>query len=246
MSCVRPSPPDCFVNPGCPDEFGCIAGICPDFTIKRNDTMPAFRVSVEDENGPIDLTDLVLEASMWAKAKLKKDITDSDTWLQFADNIGFQQGLVGDTIVLDRVRGPEHMRIIGFDEAGKRVEVERGVHGTTPSAWKKGTPLRIFRFISAPATTEMIIEDIQQVDGSTLCDQLIESFLVYNWTSNDTCVPGCFYLEFKLLSMDPNSIVVPSVTPICFSGVGVAWVRRFPVCGDGFLIKICNSFTQEI
>ena len=246
MSCVNTSPPECFINPGCPDEFGCIAGVCPDFTIKRHDTMPPFKVSVEDENGPLDLTDLILEASMWAKAKLKKDITATDTWLQFADNIGFQQALVGDTIVFDRVRGPEHMLIIGFDETNKKVQVERAAHGTTASVWKKGTPLRVFRFISAPAVTEMVIEDIQQLDGTTLCDQLIESYLVYNWTATDTCVPGCFYLEFKLLSMDPTNLIVPSVTPECFSGVGVAWVRRFPVCGDGFLIKICDSPSAEI
>lgn len=234
-----------MTNPGCPNEFGCIPGVCPDFTIKRHDTQPPFKVAVSDDNGPLDLTDLVLEASMWAKAKLKKDITSFDTFIQLADNIGFQQALVGDTIVLERVRGPEHMRIIGFDEANKRIEVERAVHGSTASAWKKGTKLRIFRFISAPATTEMVYEDLEQVDGTTLCDQLMDSFLIYNWTANDTCVPGCFYLEFKLLSIDPNNIIVPSVTPVCFSGVGVSWVRRFPVCGDGFLIKICESPTAE-
>lgn len=235
-----------MINPGCPDEFGCLPGVCPDFTTKRHDTLPPFKFSVSDESGPLDLTNLVLEASMWAKAKLKKDITDSDTFIQLADNIGFQQILVGDTIAFDRVRSPEHMTVIGFDEANKKVEVERGVHNTTPSAWKKGTKIRIFRFISAAGTTEMVYEDIDQVDGTTLCDQLMESFLVYKWTANDTCVPGCFYLEFKLLSMDPNNIIVPSVTPVCFSGVGVSSVRRFPVCGDGFLIKICDSPTAEL
>jgi hypothetical protein len=140
------------------------------------------------------------------------------------------------------------MLVTGFDEDKKTIQVERGVHNTTPSCWKRGTGFRIFRFMSASAFTEMEYEDVQQVDGNTLCDQLIESFLVYRWRDNDTCVPGCFYLEFKLLSLNPDNIYVPSATSACscFAGIGVTWVRRFPVCGDGFLIKICQSPTQEL
>jgi hypothetical protein len=246
MSCLRTSPPECIVYPCCPSEDGCIPGVCPNFIIKRHDTMPPFKYSVTDDDGePLDLTGLVLEASMWAKGKLKKDLSVTDGCLQLANNVGFQQAMPGDIIVLDRVRNSERMLITGFDEITKTIQVERAVQGTTVSVWKKGTPLRIFRFMSSPATTEMKLEDIQKVDGGTDCDHLAESFLVYNWTSNDTCVPGCYYLEFKLLSMDANNIVAPSVIT-CFSGIGVGWVRRFPVCGDGFLIKICDSPTQEL
>lgn len=245
MSCLTVSPPNCGQSAACPDNMGCPPGVCPDFQIKRHDTIPPFKVSVEDDSGPMDLTGLVLEANMWVCAKLKANITDSDTTLQFADNKGFDQILVNDIIIPDRVRSTEQMRVIGFDEDLKTVEVERGYNGTTASAWKKGTGLRIFRILNAQAATEMVYEDVTQVDGCVLQNQLAESFLVYEWNANDTCVPGCFWFEFKLLKMMDGPIIVPSITPVCTTGYGVEWVRRFPVCGE-FLIKICNSPTAEM
>lgn len=246
MTCVRTTPPACPVNNQCPDKFGCIPGVCPNFTIKRFDTLPPFRYSVTDDDGnPIDLTGLVLEANMWANASLRSAISETDTSIRLMGDIGFEQSLVDDIIVMNRVRSPEHMRITGFDESNKLIFVERGVNGTTPSAYGRNTCLKIFRFISSPGETEMVFDDITQIDGTVLCDQLIESFLVYNWNINDTCVPGCFHFEFKLLSIDPNSIVVPSVIPDCFLGIGVQSVRRYPICGD-FLIKICDTPTAEI
>lgn len=243
MNCLSTSPPICSANAGCPDKFGCPPGICPDFQIKRHDTRPSFKVSVTDEVGdPMDLTSLVLEASMWAKAKLKKDITSIATGIELADNIGFDQILVDDIIIPDRVRSPEYMRVTGFDETNKIVNIERGYDGTAADAWKKGTGLRIFRFKNAPAATEMVVENVTQVDGTILEDQITDSYLVYEWQPTDTCVPGCFWLEFKLIKMldDPISI---SVTP-CTLGDGVEWVRRYPVCGE-YLIKICDSPTAE-
>jgi len=45
------------------------------------------------------------------------------------------------------------------------------------------------------------------------------------------------------------SFTDPSLTPYyfcCILGEGVEWAQRFPVCGgEGFLIKIENSFTSE-
>lgn len=208
--------------------------------------MPPFKVSVSDESGPMDLTgNYVVEANMWACAKFKKDVTDSDTSFQLADNIGFPQALVNDIIVVDRVRSPEHMKVVGFDETNKFIEVERAYNGTEASAWKRGTSMRIFRLMSATAISEMIYENIEQLDGTVLTNQLVASYLVYEWTANDTCTPGCYRFEFKLLKMTDGTIVIPSTTPLCHSGIGVDWVRRFPVCGE-FLIQVCNSPTAEL
>lgn len=243
MSCVNPISADCGVTPGCPSKDGCIPGVCPDFQIKRNDTRPPFKVSVEDADGPLDLTGLILEANMWANAKLKKNITADSTSLAFADDIGFEQILPDDIIVMDRVRSPERMRVLGFNECEGLVDVERGYDGTTAQNWKRGTKIKIFRFMNSPGTTEMIYEDVVQVDGTKLCNQLAESLLVYDWTANDTCSPGCFSFEFKLLSVTTPS-EIPSVIPVCYSGLGVDWVRRFPACGE-FVIKVCDSPTGE-
>ena len=244
MSCIVPSPPSCSQRPSCPDKFGCIAGQCPDFQIKRNDTRPPLKISIQDENGSIDLNGLVLEASMWAVGKLKKNITADDDSICLADNIGFCQALPNDIIVIERIRDAEHMRVTGFDEDNFLIFVERGVDGTISGDYKKGTGITIFRFKDSPAVTEMVVEDIDQLDGTTLCDQLAESILVYEWDANDTCVPGCFRFEFKLIKMSSDT-TVPSVIPICFSGVGVEWVRRFPQCGE-FIVEICNSPTSEV
>lgn len=246
MSCLRPTPPNCGLPPGCPDLFGCLPGRCPDFEIKRNDTKPVFKVPVTNDDGdPLDLTGLVLEANMWACAKFKKDVQSTDTSFQLADNIGFEQILVNDIIIPDRVRSPEHMLVVGFDENSRTVDVARGHDDTTPSFWKRGTPMRIMRIMNAPATTEMLYDDVTQPDGCVIPNQLSESFLIYEWTADDTCVPGCFWMEFKLIKMASGPIVIPSVTPVCFSGVGVEWVRRFPVCGE-YLVKICPSPTMEL
>lgn len=244
MSCLKPSPPVCGTNCGCPDHFGCPPCVCPDFQIKRHDTRPPFKVPITDENGdPMDLTGLVVEASMWAKAKLKTAITDVDTSLSLADNIGFDQILVDDIIVTCRARSPEYMLVTGFDETNKTVTVQRGYQGTTADSWKKGTGLNIFRFMGAPAAAEMVYEDVTNVDGTVTKDVLQDSFLMYEWKPNDTCAPGCFWFEFKLLKLldDPPT---PSVTTVCDMGEGVEWVRRYPVCGE-YLIKICDSPTAE-
>ena len=346
-------PFNCSQN--CTDKFGCPSGVSPDFVIKRHDTKPVFKVSVEDCNGPIDLRGLVAEANMWAKAKLRDTIDETNTYFRLADNIGFEQIMVGDIIQMDRVRMPEKMLVIGFDEANKLVRVERGYRGTTVSSWKKGSGMRIFRVLNAPVTTEMVYEDIQQEDGTIERDVNTASYLVYEWQAEDTCLPGCYWIEFKLIKMkdvvyflpggnwvgevhqesdgtwytgstqtdssvrleyfqaddtyaigngpwageyhsqsdmsftgsehndgsvlltltgistdpvtsyDENGVVSvnamatdlsliipsftdPSLTPYyfcCILGEGVEWMQRFPVCGEGFLIKIENSFTTE-
>ncbi len=122
---------------GCVDKFGCPPDMCPDFVIKRHDTKPPFRVSVEDCDGALDLTDdtLVLEINMWARGKLKAAITNTDTFFALADNIGFCQAMVGDIIVMERVRSPEHMLVTGFDENNKLIRVQRGYNGTSAVAW---------------------------------------------------------------------------------------------------------------
>jgi hypothetical protein len=246
MSCVNVGSTGCASSAAdCPDCFGCSPSVCPDFQIKRNDTRPPFKVSVEENGHPMDLTGLVIEASMWANAKLKNTITAMDTALAFANNIGFCQILPNDIILMDRPRSPEQMRIVGFDEINSLVFVERGFNGTVPQAWGKGQLMRIFRFMNAPAMAEMLFDDITNVDGTVDCNALTESFLVYEWNVNDTCIPGCFSFEFKVLKMSSGPVSVPSVTPMCFLGVGVEWTRRFPNCGE-FIIKVCDSPTSEI
>lgn len=260
----------CNVNQSiCPDQFGCTSQ-CPDFEIRRHDTKPPMQVSVSDCNGPLDLTGPVIaEMSMWAKAKLKKSITISDTYFGLADNVGFQQADVGDIVVMDRVRNPEQMLVTGFDETLKLIQVQRGYNGSPIGAYPKGNCLRIFRVLNAAAETETITEDIQDVDGTTTTETT-DSRLVYNWQPRDTCMPGCFFVEFKLLKMIVHSAslalsdfisplaaiscvsgiasVIPSFVPSvsgCDLGAGVEWVRRFPLESEGFTVRITPSPTAE-
>lgn len=244
----------------CVDEYGCPPGVCPDFIIRRHDTKPAFKVKIQDCDGPMDLTDLILEASMWAKAKLKKAITEDDDYISLADGIGFNQIMVGDVIIMNRPRLPERMLVEAFDETNKLVKVSRGYQGTTPQSWKKGTELKIMKFSGATAVTEMTLENIIQIDGTVKEDQLTDSYLIYEWSGTDTCLPGCYYLEFKLMKMAEDSLSMqatdeiipsftdPNLTPAdfgCGLAPGVEWVRRFPL-HEGFLISIIDSPTAEI
>jgi len=249
----------------CTGSDGCTDGMTPNFAIRRHDTKPPFKVSVNDCDGPLDLTEknLVAEVNMWANAKLKAAITKADTYFELADNIGFEQAMVGDIIVMDRTRLPEHMLVTAFDETNHLIQVQRGYNATFVDNWPKGQSLRIFRIMNGSAEIETITEDIRQVDGTLAEDQVIESLLIYEWNQNSTCLPGCFWLEFKLLKMKDDAMsmlstsgasITPSFTPSTFSatnfgcilGTGVEWVRRFPVCGEGFLIQITDSPTAEL
>lgn len=252
----------------CPDQYGCINGVCPDFVIRRHDTKPSFKVKIEDCDGPIDLTDLVVEASMWAKAKLKTALDENDTVLAFADAIGFGQVMVGDILIMEQGRLPEKMLVVAFDEPNRLIHVQRGYHGTPVQAWKRGAALRIMKFTNATANSEMIFQDVENLDGSVTKNVLIDSFFVYEWQSADTCLPGCYYMEFKLMKMAavpmqmavpsdqiPSNIVPSNVVPSftdpslvpsnfgCGINPTIEWIRRFPVDMEGFLIKIVDSPT---
>lgn len=239
--------------------------ICPDFVIKRHDTKPSFKVSLQDCGGaPTEFPNkdsLLAEVSMWASAKLKRAITVGDDYFALADNIAFDQIIAGDVIIMDRVRRPEQMLVLGFDEENKLIQVSRAYNDTEASAWPKGTGMKIFRMRDASASVEYSYQDIINTDGTTTKDKLVGAYLVYDWQSNDTCVPGCFTLEFKLLQLVTDPIpsnidfmgyisVIPSFTPStvdfgCDLGLGVEWVRRYPQTKDGFLVQVVDSPTQE-
>lgn len=188
-------------NSSCSSKDGCPSDYAPDFVIRRHDTKPPFKVAVSDCDGPLDLRGLVVEVNMWAIAKLKAAIEDDAEYFRLADDIGFQQVMVGDIIVMDQIRNPEHMLVVGFDEHNKLVKVERGYHGSTATYWAKGSKMRIFRILNGVGESEMTFEDETNVEGKTTRDVLQESYLVYEWQPEDTCLPGCFWLEFKLLKM---------------------------------------------
>lgn len=242
----------------CPDKMGCLPGVPVDFMIKRHDTMPPITVVVQDCDGPLDLTNVIVEVSMWAKAKIKLPLATTDTYFALADCIGFEQSLVGDVIVVDRARAPEQMLVIGHDEINKLVQVQRGYNGSAISSYPRGQAIRIFRMRNAFGSTFMDKEDIVQIDGTVLKQQLVESRVIYNWQPNDTCLPGCYFLEFKLLNMNPHSLwlaaapIIPtftSVTPSgngCYLGAGVLWERRIPVDSEGLIVKIFDDATNEL
>lgn len=244
-------------NVACPDLFGCIPGQCPDFEIKRHDTYPAFVVSVNDCDGPLDLTDCVVEVSMWAKAKLKKPLSETDDYFALANNVGFEQSMVGDIVVMDRVRSVEQMLVVGHDEINKFVKVTRGYNGTPISSYPRNSGLRIFRILNSVGSANTVSQDVEQVDGATTTE-VAESQLSYSWQPNDTCLPGCYWLEFKLLKMVTTDMwfmatnpIIPTFTSVttsqlgCETGSGVEWVRRFPVDRDGFSVKITDAKTSE-
>lgn len=223
----------------CVDLYGC-PDIAPNFCIKRYDTQPSLKISIEDCGGVVDFTDenLVLEANMWAKSKLKINIDNNDEFISFADNIGFFQVMQNDIIVIDKIRTTEHMLVIGFNESNNQIEVQRGYNGTTAQDWKKGSSLRIFRFMDSPAQIESVYENVLKSDGTMSENQLTQTLFSYNWEPNTTDLPGCYWLEFKLIKMAPVSSPPPE-NP-------VEWTRRFPSNQEGFLIKIIDSPTKEL
>jgi hypothetical protein len=93
------------------------------------------------------------------------------------------------------------MLVLGFDEKNKFIKVQRSYHGTDANSYKKGTKIRIFRIMNEQARAEMEFKDINNVDGTLENDVIQSSFLTYDWKPEDTCLPGIYYLEFKVLKM---------------------------------------------
>jgi hypothetical protein len=217
-------------NGGCANQNGCPR--VPDFCIKRNDTKPSLRISVSDCDGASDLTGegLVLEASMWFEAKLKRAITNSETIISFADNMGFDQISIDDIIIVNKPRSPEQMVVIDINESDKTISVRRSHASTSASSLAKGTALRIFKFIDEPAEIESVFEDIIQTDGGSQ-NELVETFMVFNWKDGHTNLAGCYWLEFKLIMLsDSNDIL---------------WTKRTPLSDYGFLISVIDSSTPN-
>lgn len=207
----------------CSPSDSCPIGVNPDFVIKRFDTNPALRVELADCDGPMDVSDpdLAVEVNMWTKSKLKKNITNSDTTLQFADNIAFDQILIGDTIYIDHARSPEYMQISGINEDTKVITVSRGVNSSAPMSWKKGTSVYIYRIISGIGSIETVSQDVISITGSIDKNQLVGSNLIYNWSKNDTLTAGCYWLEFKLMKTIPqNSTIFSNFDSVLQYNVG--------------------------
>lgn len=198
-----------------------------DFCIKRGDTRPSFKVSVEDCDGVVDLTDenLVLEASMWFKGKLKSALDSVSDSVSFADNLGFDQVSVGDVIVMDRARNPEKMLVVSIDESAKTVSVERAHLSSTAQDWPKGSGMRIFRFRDQPAQIESVFDQVSSVEG-TISEQLVDTLMVLEWLPEHTSMPGCYWLEFRLTMMD---------------GSEIEWTKKTPLSGEGFIISVVDS-----
>lgn len=222
----------CSQYSDCPNIDGCPEGIKPDFCIKRNDTSPSFKVAVEDCDGIVDLNgNYSLEVNIWIKSKLKKSITESSAELEFADNIGFEQIKENNIIQMNRARNPEKMLITGFDENEKTITVQRAYGGTEAQSWTKGSELRVFRAVDSEGEIESVYEDISKLDGTNE-NELTQTFLVYKFTEETSCLSGCYWLEFKLLQFDEDLTTIIST-------------RRFPSDGEGFLIKIIDSPTGD-
>jgi hypothetical protein len=110
------------------------------------------------------------------------------------------------------------------------VYIDRAYDGTSAQDWNRGNPIKIVKFMNEPAKIEMVYEDILEIDGTTTENVLQESYFVHEWSAPETDSPGCYYLEFKLMTQ----VSAPD-----------QWIRRFPADKEGFLIKITDTFTSE-
>jgi hypothetical protein len=218
---------------GCSSGDYCGNSKSADFCIKRHDTRPSLRISVSDCDGAIDLTDenLFLEASMWFEAKLKSKLDIGDSTISLADNIGFDQISVGDVVFLNNVRNPEQLTVLSIDEVAKLIYVSRAQNATTEQNWQKGSTLKIFRFLEQQAHIESVFEEKKNID-ETISEELVDTFFVFDWSENQTSLPGYYFIEFRLIKISENN--------------EIEWQKRFPLEKNGFLINIIDSSTPKI
>jgi hypothetical protein len=174
---------------------------------------------------------ILLEASMWFDAKLKADINESATQIKFADNVGFDSVLVGDVIATSSVRSSELMLVTGVDDASMTIQVSRGHEGTASIPWKKGVTLFVFRFRDEPAQIESVYEQSESIIDGSISEVLSDTVLQFQWSGSHTAAPGCYWIEFKILKIDPES-------------GDVEWTKRVPIDTSGFMVKILDSPTS--
>lgn len=186
---------------------------------------------MSDCEGPMDFSvGVAVEASMWFDAKLKSPISASDTSLRFADDIGFDSIAVGDVISTSGSRSPELMLVSSVDESSKSVVVSRGHSATSPRGWPKGESLSVFRFLDQPAQIESAYEDVESLDGE-VAEELVDTILVFEWLAAHTSVPGCYWVEFKIMGLDE---------------VGdIKWTKRVPLSAKGFMVRVVDSPTSS-
>ena len=92
-----------------------------------------------------------------------------------------------------------------IDEVSKTIEIERAQNSTISQDWPKGTSLKVFRLLNQPSQIESVFDDVTDFEGTTT-NQLVETFLVFNWDPIDTSLPGCYWFEFKLMKMSGSDI----------------------------------------
>ena len=201
-----------------------------EFLIKRNDTSPSLKYKIFDcDSSPIDLTgDYTIEASMWSNAKLKKDIDVSQQEILFANNVGFDTVWVGGNLLLKTSNSYETLTVTAIDSYNNSITVDRAQLGTAALNWKKGTVVKMIRFINSPATKELVNSTSLNMQGDEETT-LAESYLIYNWLDDfDTSLPGDYLLEFK-------------VTKINSETSNVEWTRKYPSEKEGISVKILDG-----
>lgn len=205
----------------------CPEGVKPDFCIKRLDTYPYLKVSIDCENG-IDFSDagLLLTYSMWSNSKIKNTITEADESISLADNIGFKKADIGDKIVFVDSRNTEIALITGFNEENKTIQILRAQEGTTAKTWARGNSVKIFRVSNESGVIEVETDDILQIDGTIKENQIVNNYFIAPWNENSTKISGCYWLEFRLEKTNNEEIL---------------WTKKFPSNKEGFLIKIIES-----
>jgi len=106
--------------------------------------------------------------------------------------------------------------------------VDRAQLGTAALNWKKGTVVKMIRFINSPATKELVNSTSLNMQGDEETT-LAESYLIYNWLDDfDTSLPGDYLLEFK-------------VTKINSETSNVEWTRKYPSEKEGISVKILDG-----
>jgi hypothetical protein len=197
-----------------------------DFIIKRNSTQPSVRLKIYDcDRSPIDLTGKEITTSMWADAKLKKDIDESEFEILLADNIGLNSVIPDDVILIKNNSSHELMQVSTIVD--NRIMVTRGYFSTTPNSWKKGANIKIIKIMNSSATYDLVREDVIKLNGTVEKNVLVESYLVYNWFLDDTRVPGDYYLEFKVIERNENDEIISS--------------RKYPEEKEGIFVSILDN-----
>jgi hypothetical protein len=195
-----------------------------DYIIKKNDTRPYVKYSMQDcEDIDLSEDDLFISVNMWANSNIKNKLSETDDYLELKNNYNLETIKVDDYILIKKFGSSEHFQVTSISDT--KVYIQRGQLNSVAQSWARGSEIKIIKLYEVEAEKEIEYNTTLNIKGE---EETVASSqnLLYKWSEGDTSSSGMFFLEFKVSKVD---------------GEETLWTKKVPSNKEGISIKITNN-----